>query len=289
LVSPEVFLALRRAGAEFHASTEGQAAADRILAVLAVPASAAAAAPPPRPPDRAGAGPAPDPDPARHPVVVRQLAVSYEGRPAPAVDSLDLRLEPGQHVALTGPSGSGKSTVLAALLRFTRTDTGELWCGDVDLRTVDPATWRRRVAWVPQHPHLFRGSLADNLRLARPGADDAALRHALEVAGLDRWVEQLAAGLATAVGDNGLSLSAGERQRVALARAVLRDAPLVLLDEPTAHLGGDATTQLRRTFGTWLEGRTVLVAAHRPSAVCRIDATRALSGPAVALAVPEVR
>jgi thiol reductant ABC exporter CydD subunit len=264
LVSPEVFLALRRAGAEFHASTEGQAAADRILSVLAQPVAAG-----PSP----GASTGPGVDPGTQPVVVRGLTVRYPSRAAAAVHDLDLRLEPKEHVALRGPSGSGKSTVLAALLLFASPDEGEISCGAVDLRTVDRAAWRRQVAWVPQQPHLFRGSLADNLRLGRPGATSTELRRAVEMVGLDPWVDQLPAGLDTPVGENGLTLSAGERQRVALARAVLRDAPVVLLDEPTAHLNRDAEQELRETLGPWLDERTVLLAAHRAPVLCRIDAT----------------
>jgi thiol reductant ABC exporter CydD subunit len=268
LVAPEVFLALRRAGAEFHASTEGQAAADRILTVLAQPVPADT------PTDAA----VPAPDPGRDALVVRGLTVRYAGRPQPAVAALDLRLEPRDHVALTGPSGAGKSTVLAALLRFTPVDAEELSCGGTDVRAVDAAAWRAQMAWVPQHPHLFRGTLGDNLRLGSAESSDEDLLRAIEMVGLDRWFEQLPEGLDTPVGENGLTLSAGERQRVALGRAVLRDAPLVLLDEPVAHLNREAEERLRHTLGPWLDERTVVIASHRAPALCHVDASIALPG-----------
>lgn len=268
LVCPEAFLALRRAGAEFHASTEGQAAGDRLLSVLEQPAAAPA-------------HPAPAaPDPAHGPLTVRDLVVRYPGRAEPAVAGLSVDLRPGRHVVLSGPSGSGKSSALAALLRFTRDDEGTLSCDGVDLRAVDPAAWRRRVGWVPQRPHLFAGTLADNLRLARPGATGDELWEAVQLVGLGRWAAALPGGLETVVGERGLGLSAGERQRVALARLVLRDAPLALLDEPMAHLDAHSEEALGATLGPWLEGRSVLVASHAPVTWCRVDGSVAMAAPA---------
>ena len=272
LVAPEAFLALRRAGAEFHASTEGQAAADRLIAVI----DASDATPPA---GRPGAAP----NPAHDPLVVRGLTVRYPSRARPAVDGVSVQLEPGAHVALRGPSGVGKSTVLAALLRFTAGDEGAIECGGVDLRTVDADLWRRRIGWVPQRPRLVRGTLADLVRLGRAGAAPEEVRRALELVGLDRWVAALPRGLDTVVGDDGLSLSAGERQRIALARVVVRDPALVLLDEPTAHLDDDSEALLGARLGPWLDGRMLVVAAHRPVSWCRIDAEIELTAASAAL------
>ncbi|MGP8058818.1 MAG: thiol reductant ABC exporter subunit CydD [Acidimicrobiales bacterium] len=260
LVSPEVFIPLRRAGAEFHTSTEGQAAAERILDVLDLGVEV---------PDTTTAPALPDP--ATAVLCLHALSVAYPGRGVPAVDALELRVPPGAHVALVGPSGSGKSTVLAALLGFVPLTRGSIDLGGVDLALVPPAMWRRRIAWVPQHPHLFSGTIAENLRFGDPSASEADLRRAVATAGLDEMLDQLPAGLETPVGDGGLPLSAGERQRLAIARAVLRDAPLVLLDEPAAHLDARTEAELRRSLAPWLEGRTVIVAAHRTELVDRID------------------
>ncbi|HMD45852.1 MAG TPA: thiol reductant ABC exporter subunit CydD [Acidimicrobiales bacterium] len=262
LVSPEVFLPLRRAGAEFHASAEGQAAAQRILDLLddgATPSGGPATP----------LGPAPDP--AHDPVWLRQVEVAHPGRPGPTLGRVDLELAPGERVAIVGPSGVGKSTVLSVLLGFRRPDRGHVGAGPTDLAGVDPAAWRRRITWVPQRPHLLRATLGENLRLGHPEADDEAVAWALEATGLDDLVAQLPSGLDTPVGEGGLSLSSGERQRVAIARAVLRDAPLVLLDEPTAHLDERAAARLADALAPWLEGRTVLVAGHRADLVAHPD------------------
>jgi ATP-binding cassette subfamily C protein CydCD len=144
---------------------------------------------------------------------------------------------------------------------------------------VTPARWRRQVAWVPQRPYLFSGTLAQNLALGRPDADPEALEEAVAVTGLGHLVGGLPRGLETAVGEGGLTLSAGERQRVALARAWLCDAPLVLLDEPAAHLDAAAEDELAVTLAPWLAGRSVVVAAHRVELVGRVDRVVHLPGP----------
>ena len=182
----------------------------------------------------------------------------------PALAGVDLLVEPGEHVSVVGPSGCGKSTLLAVLLGFLTPGAGRVTVGGVPLDQIDPAAWRAGTTWVPQRPYLFRGTVAENLRMAQPSASDEALRAAVELSGLDAFVAQLPRGLHTALGEGGLTLSAGERQRLALARAALRDAPLVLLDEPVAHLDAHTESQLAARLAPWFAGRTVLVAAHRP-------------------------
>jgi thiol reductant ABC exporter CydD subunit len=290
LVSPEVFLPLRRAGAEFHASAEGRAAAERILDLLdqpAGPAGNAGAADPAAAIGTTSTTPTGTPvQPRRRtpvpgrpfPIHLDGIDVTFSGRSRPALDRFELTIDEGEHVALVGPSGVGKSTVLAVLLGFLTPEAGTVSIGGVDLADVDLAAWRRHVTWVPQRPHLFGGTLAENLRLGDVDAAPERLDRVLEATGLARLVAALPAGLATRVGEGGMTLSAGERQRVAVARAALRDAPFVLLDEPVAHL--DLTTEalLREALDPWLDGRTVLVAAHRPELVARIDRTAVLAG-----------
>jgi ABC-type bacteriocin/lantibiotic exporter with double-glycine peptidase domain len=191
----------------------------------------------------------------------------------PVLDRANLSIAPGEHLVVTGPSGSGKSTLLDILLGFVRPIEGSLTVGGVDLRDLPLREWRRQVVWVPQRPYLVNGTIADNLRVGDPGADTAALYRAVELAGLTHLVDRLPNGLETAVGEGGLTLSAGERQRIALGRATLKDAPMVLLDEPTAHLDATREASLSESLGPWLDGRTVVLAAHRDGLVGRVDRT----------------
>jgi thiol reductant ABC exporter CydD subunit len=264
LVSPEVFLPLRRAGAEFHASTEGQAGAARVLEVLALPAPVRTDAPAPTTPARSG------------PLALAGVTVAFAGRAEPVLDAFGLEVAPGERVALIGPSGVGKSTVIAVLLGFVPLDAGRVSVGGLDLSSTPIESWRGQISWVPQRPRLFRGSLADNLRLGDPAADLDGLLGAARLAGLEPLLARLPGGLDTEVGDGGVALSSGEIQRVAIARAVLRDAPIVLLDEPDAHLDGATRARLRESLSPWFAGRTVVVAGHHPEIVADLDRTVAL-------------
>ncbi len=287
VLAPEVYLPLRRAATEFHASTAGQAAADRILEVLDEPGSesapgTAAGNRGPTPPkgklasSRAGTPAAATL--ARSTLRLSDLTVSYPARPLPVLERVDLELAFGEHVALTGESGSGKSTLLAVLLGFVTPVGGELTVGGVALGELPLRDWREQISWVPQRPYLVRGTIADNLRLGVDRASETALARVIEQSGLSGVLERLPQGLKTAVGEGGLTLSAGERQRIAIARAMLRDAPIVLLDEPTAHLDASRELSMASTLGPWLENRTVLVAAHRLGLGGRVDRTLALVG-----------
>jgi thiol reductant ABC exporter CydD subunit len=281
VLAPEVYLPLRRAGAEFHASAEGQAAAERILDILdedepVVQAPTATAAAPAAP-----AAPAPScatPDLLRSPIVLSGVRLRYPERTIPTLDGADLVIAPGEHLVVIGESGSGKSTLLSLLLGFVEVQAGSLRIGGRHLSSLSMREWRRQIAWVPQHPYLISGSIADNLRIGDPGAGLAALTRSCELSGLSELVTRLPHGLHTMVGEGGLTLSAGERQRIALGRALLRDAPLVLLDEPTAHLDADRELALRTSLSPWLEDRTVVVAAHRHGLVGRVDRTLRLVG-----------
>jgi len=267
LVAPEIFIPLRRAGAEFHASTEGQAAAARVVEVLAtpVPSSTTAGLPGAGRPDGGGGG-----------LTIEGLGVHYEHRERAALAHVSLHAPPGQRVALTGPSGSGKSTVLAALLRFVEPSEGSMAFDGGPSSAQAVATWREHFSWLPQRPHLFNATLADNLRLGAPEAPDEELRRVLEAVGLADLLANLPAGLLTAVGHDGFTLSSGERQRVALARALLRPAPVLLLDEPTAALDPPTVARLAPAIEPWLSGRTVVVAAHEPLLLPRFDLVMAL-------------
>ena len=164
------------------------------------------------------------------------------------------------------------------LLLLAQPDSGRVTAGGVDLGRCDPAAWRSRVAWVPQRPTLFRGTVADNIRLGAPDATDEEVRAAAATAGADELVRALPEGYGTVVGDGGRPLSTGEVRRVALARAFLRDAPLVLLDEPTADLDPRSAELVARAVERLLADRTVLLVTHRPDLVARADRVVRLAG-----------
>jgi thiol reductant ABC exporter CydD subunit len=261
LIAPEIFVPLRRAGAEFHASTEGQAAATRILEILARTGDT----------PEADAAPSASGRPVASDLRLQGLVVEYPDRAGAAVRGFDLHAAPGTRLALVGPSGAGKSTVLAALLGFVRSGAGSMSMDGREASEFTLPEWRSHFAWVPQRPYLFTTTLAENLRLGAPDATDDDLRRVTDAVGLDQLVRHLPGGLETPLGQDGLTLSAGERQRVALARALLCPAPILLLDEPTSSLDTPTIDRIGSVLEPWLAGRTVIVAAHEPLLLSHFD------------------
>jgi ATP-binding cassette, subfamily C, bacterial CydD len=259
VLAPELYVPLRQLGSQFHASADGLAVAERILALLEAP-----------PAVRAG-GERMSPSPAVVPIRLQGVSFSYPSRAGLVLDGLELELPPGETVALVGESGAGKSTVASLLLRLAVPTAGRVTVGDVDLAACRPEAWRRGVAWLPQRPMLFRGSVADNIRLGEGTASSERLREAARLAGADAFVLALPEGYDTIVGDGGRPLSAGQLQRIALARAFVRDAPLVILDEPTANLDAESAELVADAIEHLREGRTVLVIAHRAELVRHAD------------------
>jgi len=256
LLTPEAYLPLRAVGLHFHASREGAAAAGRVLEILDQPPALA-------PPALAAAAvPARDPDLRRDPITFRGVSLRYPGRDQPALAGVDLTISPGDRIALTGPSGAGKSSLLALLLRFTEPTVGRIEAGGADLACVPARQWRRQIAWVPQRGYLFAGPVAENIALGRPGASRADVMAAARLAGAAGFIEALPDGYDTPIGERGARLSAGQRQQIALARAFLRDAPLLLLDEPTAHLDPVTAGDLASTIAALMTGRTVILVSH---------------------------
>ena len=206
------------------------------------------------------------------------VSYRYPTRETQVLHDVSFEIQPGEMVAMVGPSGGGKSTLVSLLMRFADPSAGRILVGGEDLALCDPRAWRRQTALVPQHPTLFRGTVADNIRLGDRDAGDAAVRRAAELAGANDFVARLPRGYETVVGDGGRRLSAGQRRRVALARAFLRAAPLVLLDEPTADLDGATADIVADAVGRLRVGRTVLLVAHRPELVVRADRIVHLEG-----------
>ncbi|MGR3871139.1 thiol reductant ABC exporter subunit CydD [Streptomyces graminifolii] len=274
VLAPEAYLPLRQVGAQYHAAAEGLAAAEEIFAVLETPVPAQ--------------GTAGVPSDA---LAFDGVTVRYPGRSVDAVSDVSFTVDPGETVALVGPSGSGKSTLLNALLGFVRPAEGRVSVGGVDLADVDLEHWRSRIAWVPQRPQLYAGTIAENVRLARRDADDTAVRRALADAGALDFVDALPEGIGSVLGEDGAGLSAGQRQRLALARAFLADRPVLLLDEPTAALDGATEGEVVEAVRRLAVGRTVLLVVHRPALLAVADrvvrvtegtaAVRAEAGPAI--------
>ncbi|MEU5956003.1 thiol reductant ABC exporter subunit CydD [Streptomyces sp. NPDC047525] len=261
ILAPEAYLPLRQVGAQYHAAAEGLSAAEEIFEVLQTPVRAA------------GEAAAPSGT-----LSVEGVTVRYPGRASDAVSGVSFAVESGETVALVGPSGVGKSTLLDVILGFVEPAEGRVCVGGVDLAEVAPERWRERIAWVPQRPHLYAGSIAENVRLARPDADDASVRDALRAAGAWEFVSALPGGVETLLGEDGAGLSAGQRQRLALARAFLADRPVVLLDEPTAALDGETEAGVVEAVRRLAVGRTVLLVVHRPALLGVADRVVRLDG-----------
>ncbi|MCL6297361.1 thiol reductant ABC exporter subunit CydD [Streptomyces kronopolitis] len=264
VLAPEAYLPLRQVGAQYHAAAEGLAAAEEVFAVLETPLPAAGTAPAPK-------GTA---------LAVENLVVRHPGRTADSLPATSFEVRPGETVALVGPSGAGKSTLLSVLLGFTAPVAGRALVDGRDIASLEPESWRQRIAWVPQQPHLFAGSIAENVRLARPDADEAAVRAALADAGALDFVDALPDGTASRLGESGAGLSAGQRQRLALARAFLADRPILLLDEPTANLDGATEEAVVAAVRRLAAGRTVLLVVHRPALLAVADRVVRLPEPA---------
>ncbi|MFF5766912.1 thiol reductant ABC exporter subunit CydD [Streptomyces tanashiensis] len=263
ILAPEAYLPLRQVGAQYHAAAEGLAAAEEIFDVLEQPV-------------RDG-GTAAVPESVR--LELDGVTVRHEGRAEASLDAATLTVEPGETVALVGPSGVGKSTLLDVVLGFAVPEEGgSVRVGGADLAALDLEAWRSRIAWVPQRPYLFAGTVAENVRLARPDASDEAVRDALRDAGADGFVAGLPQGLDTVLGEDGTGLSAGQRQRLALARAFLADRPLLLLDEPTAALDGATEAGVVEAVRRLAAGRTVLLVVHRPALLAVADRVVTLGG-----------
>ncbi len=289
LLAPEAYLPLRMMGTRFHASMEGVAAADAAFAVLDDTADPSqetqerAGARSPRPGPASESAPHPVPASESHPrpertsenppeIRLENVTVRYPGRDDPALQDVSLVITPGERVALVGESGGGKSTLLHLLLGFVQPTEGRVLVDGADLGDLDQAAWRDTLAFVPQRPHLFATSVADNIRLGAPSASLDRVRQAARAAHADEFVSAMPGGYDTLVGERGANLSAGQRQRLALARAFCRpDTAVLLLDEPTARLDGRSEAAVVAATAELSDRRTAVIVAHRPAMIDLAD------------------
>ena len=256
VLAPDYYLPLRSLGAKFHAGTEGVAASQRIFEVLDTPLPPSVEQP--------------VPIPARHHIRFDEVQFSYDAE-RHALKGVSFEIKQGQRVALVGYSGGGKSTIASLLLRFIHPTGGSITVDGVDLNTLDAHHWRETLAWVPQSPYLFNDTIAANIRLGKADAPQAEVEQAAKQAGIHDFILMLPEGYETIVGERGARLSGGQAQRVAIARAFLRDAPLLILDEATSNLDPQTEAQIESALETLMQGRTVLIIAHRLSTVYRAD------------------
>ncbi len=257
ILTPDFYFPLRQLAARFHAGVSGSAAADRIFATLDT-------APEPSP-----ANPAPPAQGGAPEVEFADVTVSFDAASNPALRDLKLKMPTGETLALVGPTGAGKTSVAQLLLRFIAPTAGAIQVDGEALQNIPADAWRARIAWAPQRPHLFNRSAAENIRLGRPDAADADVQAAARAAGADAFIAQLPLGYDTPLGERAARLSGGQAQRIALARAFLRDAPLVILDEPTANLDPTTEAQIQTAIERLLQDRTALLIAHRLNTIPR--------------------
>jgi ATP-binding cassette subfamily C protein CydD len=263
IVAPEFYLPLRQLGTRFHAAANGMAAAGKIFEFLDKKPPLIETFSPVQPAlvlDR----------PFR--ITFQEVSYGYPDRPEDTLHRISFNLHSGQFVALVGPSGAGKTTLARLLLRFMDPQGGEITVNGTRLVDIAPDAWRRQIAWVPQAPYLRNGSLAANLRLAKPDASESEMAVAAKMAHLEDWIESLPDRYQTPIGERGARISGGQAQRLALARAFLKNAPLVVMDEPTAHLDPIQDALLGDTIEGLRRDRTVLMIAHRLSSVVHADA-----------------
>jgi ATP-binding cassette subfamily C protein CydD len=259
LLAPEFFLPLRELGAHYHARAQALAAAEHIRGLLEEPV-----------PGISGGTLRPKMADGVY-LRCRGLQVAYEGGRRPALKGVSLDLAPGHSTVLVGGSGAGKSTLVFLLLGFVRPDQGEIIVNGIPIGDIDPGWWQRQVGWIGQNPVLFHGTIRDNLRMGQPEAGDGDIAAAAKAAGVLDFADRLPRGLDTPVGEQGAGLSRGEAQRVALGRVFLKNAPVLLLDEPCAGLDAETERLVTGAIESLRAGRTVLTVTHRLADIHRAD------------------
>ncbi len=259
ILAPDFYLPLRELGSHFHLRAEAVGASGQIRRLLSAPAMKQAGRPVPWPPQA--------------PPAIRLENVHYRfggGRSA-ALCGVELEIPAGGSLALVGASGAGKTTLGRLLLGFDQPTAGRIMVNGIDLASIHPGSWRRHLSWVGQHPVLFRGTIRENIRTGDPRAPAAAVEEAARAAGVERFAGGLPQGLDTPVAEGGAGLSRGQAQQVALARAFLKNAPLLLLDEPTAGLDSAAEERIMEAVFAFCRGRSLVLMTHRLGRLQTVD------------------
>lgn len=245
MLTPEFYQPLRQLGSDYHAKAQAEGAAESLISILQQPLPQSGC-------QQVTAQPQ---TPA---LCFQAFSLAGQGR----LQQLDLRLEPGERVAVLGASGAGKTSLLQAILGHQQAESGQLLIYGTDSKTVDWQHWRQQLSWLAQKPDWFSGSLADNLRLAQPQASDDELWQALDQVGAQALVQALPKGLDSHLGEGGLGLSGGQLQRLALARLLLKPAAMWLLDEPGAHLDPSSRLQIQQLIAKHSQGKTLVYVTH---------------------------
>ena len=261
ILAPEFYLPLRELGTHYHARAKALGAAEEILKIFAVQSPAAM--------KMSGQRPHRHPDPIN--ICCRDLHLAYDNGSRPALRGVSLDISAGQQIAVVGASGCGKTTLLNLMMGFLAPDTGAILVGGIPLDQISSASWRSRISWLGQQPYLFHASIRENICLGRPQATENEVQQASAAAHVLSFSRQLPNGLDTLVGEQGFGLSRGQAQRVALARTILKDAPLILLDEPTTGLDTRSEKLVLKALERLGRNRTIIMATHRLTNIEKAD------------------
>jgi len=265
ILAPEFYQPLRLLGSAFHAGMEGVSAAERIFSILGEKASVpicttAVLSPPPL-----------------FTLSFRKVSFRYPGSTRPALYNINLQIPQAAKTALVGPSGAGKSTLSQLLLRLIQADEGAIFVNELPLSEIPVKRWRKQIAWIPQAPYLFNETVAENIALAKEGATEKEIISAAQMANVHDFIQSLPLGYQTVIGERGFCLSGGQAQRLALARAFLRDAPLLIMDEPTSNLDPALEEEIQQSIQKLSRQRTTLIIAHRLNTIRSSDRVIMLS------------
>jgi len=257
LLAPEFYTPLRTLGLNFHAGLSGVNAAVRIFAIMDLPL--------------VGEGEEDREISSDFQISFQHVSLTYQAGETPALSGINLSLHSGERIALVGPSGAGKTSLAQLLLRFIEPSAGEIYLNGSSLKMISPENWRKKIAYVPQNPFLFAGSIVDNIHFGRPSATSAEVKLAAQKAFAHEFISELPDGYQTLLGEGGTRLSGGQAQRIAIARAILKDAPLLILDEATSGLDPESEQYVQRALKQLVQGKTALIIAHRLNTVRQAD------------------